>query len=185
MQLSDVQNELEVIVDNIVLQSKNLPRPENTIQRSDKMALWDVPANDEIVDRAKSKISETVAENLEVVEEALHIYDEFVFILNEKERIEEFLKKEPFDRDEFQAEIDRYHHMIKRIRDEMPFEIRMNMFLIQCSELNNALCERCEELITEILTCINTHVFVNLAQNLTNWVKKIKEDTAMKAQESK
>jgi hypothetical protein len=122
---------------------------------------------------------------LEVVEEALHIYDDFLFLLTEKERIDEFLKKEPYDRDEFQAEIDRYHVMIKRIRDEMPFEIRMNMFLVQCSEINNQLCERCEELITEILTCINTHVFVNLAQRLTSEVKTIKEETTQKAQESK
>jgi hypothetical protein len=144
-----------------------------------------VPAHDEIVDKAKSKISETVAENLEVVRLALDIYDEFLFILNEKERIEEFLKKEPYDRDEFQAEIDKYHVMIRRIRDEMPFEIRMNMFLIQCSDINNMLCERCEELITDILTCINTHVFVNLAAKLTAEVKNIKEETTQKAAESK
>ena len=65
-----------------------------------------------------------------IVKQALNIYDDFVFILNEKERIDEFLKKEPFDRDEFQAEIDKYHKTIKDIRDNMPFEIRMNMFLI-------------------------------------------------------
>jgi hypothetical protein len=41
------------------------------------------------------------------------------------------------------------------------------------------------ELITEILTCINTHVFVNLAQRLTSEVKTIKEETTQKAQESK
>jgi hypothetical protein len=34
--LEQVQAELEVIVDHIVAQSKNLPRPENTIQRSEK-----------------------------------------------------------------------------------------------------------------------------------------------------
>lgn len=147
--------------------------------------MWDVPANDEIVEKAKSKISETVAENLAVVRLALNIYDDFLFILREKERIEEFLKKEPQDRDEFQAEIDKYHVMIRRIRDEMPFEIRMNMFLIQCSDINNMLCERCEELITDILTRINTHVFVNLANKLTLEVKSIKEETTQKAQESK
>ena len=118
-----------------------------------------------------------MAEYLEVVRLALNIYDDFLFILNEKERIEEFLKKEPHDRDEFQAEIDKYHVMIRRIRDEMPFEIRMNMFLIQCSDINNMLGERCEELITDILTCINTHVFVNLAAKLTAEVKNIKDET--------
>jgi hypothetical protein len=108
-----------------------------------------------------------VAENLEVVRLALNIYDDFLFILNEKERIEDFLKKEPYDRDEFQAEIDKYHVMIRRIRDEMPFEIRMNMFLIQCSDINNMLCEKCEEMITEIINKITEHVFQYLAPKIT------------------
>ena len=41
----------------IVKQSSNLPRPENTIARSDKMHLWDVQPDDEIVTKAKAKIS--------------------------------------------------------------------------------------------------------------------------------
>ena len=51
--LQEIQSDLENIIDGIVSQSKNLPRPENTIQRSDKQHLWDVPANDEIVEKAK------------------------------------------------------------------------------------------------------------------------------------
>jgi hypothetical protein len=126
-----------------------------------------VPPNDEVVEKAKTAISETISDNLEVVKLALNVYDEFLFILNEKERIEEFLKKEPFDRDEFQAEIDKYHETIKRIREEMPFEIRMNMFLIQCSDINNTLCEKCEEMITEIINKITEHVFQYLAPKIT------------------
>jgi len=126
-----------------------------------------VPPNDEVVEKAKTAISETISDNLEVVKLALNVYDEFLFILNEKERIEEFLKKEPFDRDEFQAEIDKYHETIKRIREEMPFEIRMNMFLIQCSDINNMLCEKCEEMITEIINKITEHVFQYLAPKIT------------------
>lgn len=126
-----------------------------------------MPPNDEVVEKAKTAISETISDNLEVVKLALNVYDEFLFILNEKERIEEFLKKEPFDRDEFQAEIDKYHETIKRIREEMPFEIRMNMFLIQCSDINNMLCEKCEEMITEIINKITEHVFQFLAPKIT------------------
>ena len=107
----------------------------------------------------------------------MHIYDDYVFILKEKDRIDEFLKKEPFDRDEFQAEIDRYHETIRNIREYMPFEIRMNMFLIQCHEINNQLCEKCEDLINDILNTINQHVFVKLATSLTTEVKGIKEET--------
>jgi len=55
----------------IVGQSHHLPRPENTIARSDKMHLWDVQIDDELVTKAKSKISETLSENLEVIQLAL------------------------------------------------------------------------------------------------------------------
>jgi hypothetical protein len=97
----NVQYELENIVDMIVKQSQNLPRPENTIARSDKMHLWDVPANDELVEKAKATISQTLSENLEIVKLALNVYDDYLFILSEKERIEAFLKQEPFTREAF------------------------------------------------------------------------------------
>jgi hypothetical protein len=58
--LDSVQQELEKIVDAIVQQSSNLPRPENTIARSDKMHLWDVQIDDELVVNAKALISETL-----------------------------------------------------------------------------------------------------------------------------
>ena len=99
--LDSVQSELEGIVDAIVKRSQNLPRPENTIARSDKMHLWDVKIDDELVIKAKEKISETLKENLETVKLAVNIYDDYLFILKEKERIDAFLKKEPFNRDEF------------------------------------------------------------------------------------
>jgi Ni,Fe-hydrogenase maturation factor len=146
-----VQKELEDVIDNIVTQSSNLPRPENTIARSDKMHLWDVQIDDKLVTDAKFEISETLKENIDVIELALEVYNDYLFILKEKERIEEFLKKEPFDKNQFQAEIDKYMETITKIKDEMPFEIRCNMFLIVCSDINNTLCENCEELISMIL----------------------------------
>ena len=99
--IEQVQQELEQIIDQIVKQSCNLPRPENTIARSDKMHLWDVQIDDEIVIKAKEKISETLRENLEVVSLAANVYDEFLFILRERERIEAFINKEPITREEF------------------------------------------------------------------------------------
>lgn len=66
----------------------------------------------------------------------------------------------------------------------MPFEIRMNMFLIQCHDINNQLCEKCEELISEILQTVSTHVFAKLANSLTNEVKQIKDETSTKADNS-
>jgi len=158
-----------MIIGMIVNQSQNLPRPENTIARSDKMHLWPVEKDDEIVQIATSKISETIKENLDVVKLALEVYNEYLFILKEEDRIDELIKAPTttFEREKFQAEIDMYEATILKIRNEMPFEIRMNMFLIQCSDINNMLCEKCEEMITEIINKITEHVFQYLAPKIT------------------
>lgn len=58
------------------------------------MHLWDVKIDDELVTKAKAKISETLKENLDTVKLAVHIYDDYLFILKEKARIEEYLKNE-------------------------------------------------------------------------------------------
>ena len=66
-----------------------------------------------------------------------------------------------------------YHDTINKIRNEMPYEIRMNMFLIRCNELNNYLCDLCEELINIILSEISDHVFVQLATKITQNLRSI------------
>lgn len=58
----------------------------------------------------------------------------------------------------------------------MPYEIRMNMFLIQCSDINNLLCEKCEELMNDILTKVGEHVFHKMAPSITQDVKAIREE---------
>lgn len=78
-----------------------MPRPENTIARSDKMHLWEVKVKDNLVKDATEKIKKTLSDNLEVVEMAIKVYDKYLFILKERERIEAFLNKENFSREEF------------------------------------------------------------------------------------
>ncbi len=47
--LSEVKDQLVNIVNEIIKQSEYLPRPENTIARSEKLHLWHVPEDDELV----------------------------------------------------------------------------------------------------------------------------------------
>ena len=61
----------------------------------------------------------------------------------------------------------------------------MNMFMIKCNELNNHLCDLCEELIKMVLEKISDHVFVNLSNKIITDVKGIKEDLGQKATDSK
>jgi len=148
------------------------------------MHLWDVQRDDELVFKSKSKIKETLDDNLKVVGLACNVYDEYLFILKEKERIEAFLSKEPFSRDEFQKEIDKFKDTIEKIREEMPYEIRMNMFLVQCSEINNNLCEECQDIIQMILRCVSDYVFVKMAPEISNQVKSITEELGLKSTNS-
>jgi hypothetical protein len=98
-----VQEQLVMIIGMIVNQSQNLPRPENTIARSDKMHLWGVEKDDEIVQIATAKISETIKENLDVVKLALEVYNDYLFILKEEDRIDELIKAPTttFEREKF------------------------------------------------------------------------------------
>ena len=66
----------------------------------------------------------------------------------------------------------------------MPFEIRMNMFLIKCGEINNLLCEECENLIDIILNKVGDHVFVKMAPDISQSVKTIQDELAQKSKDS-
>lgn len=141
--------------------------------------------DDEIVLNAKDKISETIRDNLETIRLAPDIYDDYLFILNEKERIAKFLESPKLVREEFQAEIDKYEETIEKLREEMPYEIRMNMFHIKCSDINNQLVEELEQLISQILTRVEQLIYIEMAPKVQNSVKSIKDKMLIKAQNSK
>lgn len=67
----------------------------------------------------------------------------------------------------------------------MPYEIRMNMFLIDCSELNGKLSDICDSLINDILEKAADIVFQEKATNITSEVKKIQEEFNARAENSK
>lgn len=97
---------------------------------------------------------------MEVVEKALHVYDDYLFVLKERQRVEIFLSdSSKFKREDFFTEISRYQQTMKQIRDTMPRELRMNMFMIDCSELNNRLCQECDSLIERLVQKASDFVF--------------------------
>jgi hypothetical protein len=59
----------------------------------------------------------------------------------------------------------------------MPYEIRMNMFLISCSDINNMLCDECELIIAAILEKVSSLVFVDWATEITANVKAINDQS--------
>lgn len=106
---------------------------------------------------------------MKVVQKAVNVYDEYLWILQERVRIREYIdKEENYDKVEFQNQINKFKETIDKIREEMPFEIRMNMFLIKCGDINTSLCEECEAIIEMILEKVSELVFVQWANQITS-----------------
>jgi hypothetical protein len=85
-----------------------------------------------------------------------------MWILDEGPKVQEFVdlkNTDNYDRDKFQEKINSYQECIDKIRDEMPHDIRMNMFLVECKDINDLLCERLESLIMTILNKVTEFVF--------------------------
>jgi hypothetical protein len=60
---------------------------------------------------------------------------------------------------------------MRKIRDTMPKELRMNMFLIDCTELNNRLCQECDQLVDKILLRAQEFVLNETAIQIFSTIK--------------
>ena len=120
------------------------------------------------------EIKQILMEHLAVTQNVVNVYDEYEFIIKEKENIQEYLKNATLNRDEFLEKINMYQAIIKKIQNEMPFEIRMSMFLVNCEELNNKLISDCESIVNEMLGKIADYVQIDLAPQIVQSVRNIK-----------
>ena len=89
--IGEVRDQLLNLVNEIIKKIKNLSRPENTIARSEKLHLWHVLDDDDLVRNAKNEIQEILEQNMGIVEKALHFYDDYFFFLKERQRVDAFL----------------------------------------------------------------------------------------------
>ena len=150
----DVQADLVKIVTQMVKAIDNIPRADTQIANSDKTHLWEIRQDDEMVVNAKAEISQILLENLQIAAKSVNVYDQYLFLLKEPEKVKEFCSNPKRNRDEYIARIQVYIDTIRKIKNEAPYEIRMSMFLIQCHDLNNRLIHECNKLIDDIVKSI-------------------------------
>lgn len=81
----------------------------------------------------------------------MEVYNEFIPFLEEGKNLDAFLENPDLNRAACQKEIKKYEDLIDRTRKGMPYEIRMNMFLVQCHDLNQSLIGHFTGLIKRIL----------------------------------
>jgi hypothetical protein len=93
---------------------------------------------------AVKEIQDILQTHLQNTSTVINVYDDYTFLITEAKDLEEFLEKKPLDMDEVLERITLYEDTITKIRDTMPYEIRMSMFLIECEDLNNKLVNICD-----------------------------------------
>jgi dynein heavy chain len=69
-----IKSEILKVIDKILHETHDFPRPENHIARSDKVRLWDIPEWDEVYVRVRQEIGEILDKNLKNVAKVLSIY---------------------------------------------------------------------------------------------------------------
>ena len=149
--MTAIKDVLVKVVQHMVKAIDNIPRPDTQIANPEKTHLWMIDPKDDIVKKAENEVNEILLENLTIAAKAVNVYDDYLFILKEPERVAEFTSNPIRKREEYIERIQLYLNTIKKIKDEAPYEIRMSMFLIQCHELNNHLVHACEKLIDTIV----------------------------------
>jgi hypothetical protein len=125
-----------------------------------------------------------VTQNLNATAKCINVYDEFLFLIQEDQRIEAFLNKKPYKKEDFVMEIERFKETIQKIRKTAPYEIRMSMFLVECSELNETLVNICKSLITKILNKTEEFVYNETATKLQQDIRTMSTTFTQKAETS-
>lgn len=182
--LPNVRDELVKIVSTMVEKINAIPRADTQIQNSDKTHLWYISADDEIIKNAETIIKNIVDENLQATAKCINVYDEFLFLLQEDQRIEAFLNKRPYKKEEFVMEVERFKSTIDKIRKIAPFEIRMSMFLVECSDLNENLVTICKNMIHKILKKTEEFIYNETAQRLQGEIRNMNTTFTQKADTS-
>lgn len=59
-----VKNEIIKIIEKILEDTHNFPRPENHMARSDKTKLWDIPEDDEVYSKVKREVESIIDINI-------------------------------------------------------------------------------------------------------------------------
>lgn len=156
--LGDIRQDLLRIIENIVNVSDKFSRAEINIARSEKVHLWPMTLEDELIQDVFKEVDEIINNNLAVISKVTQVFDNYIFLLTEEERVQQFIAKEP-TREEFRAEIKKYMDAFDSVNHDIPFYIHMPMVMIDCTDVKKELLRTCEKLIDDLVAAINKLVF--------------------------
>eukprot|EP00930_Biecheleria_cincta_P034372 TRINITY_DN23765_c0_g1_i1.p1 TRINITY_DN23765_c0_g1~~TRINITY_DN23765_c0_g1_i1.p1 ORF type:complete len:4302 (-),score=866.21 TRINITY_DN23765_c0_g1_i1:110-13015(-) len=128
----------------------------------DNRTLWPTALDEQYVQQAERLIEKTVQFNMANAMEAVHLYDDYIFLLSEEEKIREFVQDSSKTIPDYLAKFDALRAVDRRIREKLPRDVRLQMVCVECVELNQTLQSRAAECLKLLLDNV---VQVNFERN--------------------
>ncbi|OMJ80715.1 hypothetical protein SteCoe_18966 [Stentor coeruleus] len=149
-----IAKKLKHIVYRIAEKSEKIYRPDQKMSTDKNLHLWPVSKKeDELVIAVAADVKRISSKNLEVAYESLEIYKKYTQILTDSIIIDKFISGDR-KREEYRELIDKYTLIEKEIRKECPIKIRLNMIEVDCSHINQQLCNECDSIIEKLCNAI-------------------------------
>ncbi len=98
-------------------------------------------------------IDDVITTNLRNAESALDVYNDFAYILNERDKVEKFIETDP-KREDYTKELKKYDALYNTIMEQIPFFFSMNMVFIEALSLKNKMLRICEDLKKKIVDSV-------------------------------
>lgn len=153
------------LIDQAVEITENVPLPQNSMARNNDTNLFKIQdknkdekeENDKVVGQIRDEITKILSENMANIDKVIEIFTPFEYLLSEADRLANTLKtKQPLK--EYERLLTNFRATEAKIEQTIPFEIYMNMALIQCKDIRAKLLEYCRKHITSILKAVETNM---------------------------
>ena len=105
-----------------------------------------------------NEIEQILDDNLEVIEKALEIFDQYAFLLKENEKIKEFIESVGRKREEYEKEFQKYSSLYLEIEEKMPFYVRMNLVQIDGVEIKKKFLQICIDVQNKLIIAVFNYI---------------------------
>jgi dynein heavy chain, axonemal len=155
--LEEVEGSLLKIFREFVTCLTQLPRPDVKLGKwngNGQPTLFDVSLDEPHMKEAEELVANTVRRNLANLEHAISVYDEFKHLLVEDLRMKILTEDQHMTKEDYRYEVARLRTTEEAVRTQCSMEIRLQMVLIDCAEINETLCAKADEAVKILLEAV-------------------------------
>eukprot|EP00931_Biecheleriopsis_adriatica_P059471 TRINITY_DN3558_c0_g2_i1.p1 TRINITY_DN3558_c0_g2~~TRINITY_DN3558_c0_g2_i1.p1 ORF type:complete len:4446 (+),score=1220.06 TRINITY_DN3558_c0_g2_i1:273-13340(+) len=132
---------------------KEFPRPDTKLREvmSGRTYLWEVREDEDHIKAGFNRIEQIVRMNLQNAEKTLELYEPFLFLLDEEDRVTTFLEDASKTREHYIEYVQHLLDTIENLHTTCPNLIRMQLMRVDALEVNRKLEQNARDCIAKLL----------------------------------